>query len=310
MLIVCEGPDGSGKSTLLQHLRVRLARDYTRDEVHTLHSGPPERDPLEEYEIPLDWYRPGFGHHLLVDRLHWGELVYGPMLRGASQLSAAGFWHVEAFLRSRGAVVVHVTAERTQLWARCRQRGEDFVTLEQVEDARKRFYDVASISTAVTTLVDTGAMGGGYAHVDRLVDTAVQREKAVLPLEPYPTYVGPPKPQVLLVGEKRGNVQQEFITAFAPLPQTSGRYLLDTVLESKKLPVQSLGLTNALEGNIHGLWTALDEPRVVTLGDIADKVTFEAGVPSIKVPHPQHQRRFHYHERDEYREKIEIAAGC
>ena len=69
MLIVLEGPDGSGKTTAVRKLTQRGAlRGAT-----VLHFGPIEKDPLEEYELALQWYRPGTRQHVICDRLHLGD---------------------------------------------------------------------------------------------------------------------------------------------------------------------------------------------------------------------------------------------
>lgn len=78
--VVLEGPDGAGKTTLARAICSHFKMEYH-------HEGPPPADGslVDHYE------------HLLLhsavptvfDRLYLGELVYGPLLRGASRLSHA-----------------------------------------------------------------------------------------------------------------------------------------------------------------------------------------------------------------------------
>lgn len=98
MLIILEGPDGAGKSTLAQELAAHLGRT-TSDKVEVWHRGAPTHHPLEEYLLPLLSYRPGTGHHLILDRWHWGEAVYPKILNRPTQLGDAAWWSIEAYLR-------------------------------------------------------------------------------------------------------------------------------------------------------------------------------------------------------------------
>lgn len=74
--LIIEGPDGAGKTTLAHDLCKRYGMAYH-------HEGPPPNPgAFEHYRSLLDWPEP-----TVFDRLHVGELVYGPLLRGGSQLT-------------------------------------------------------------------------------------------------------------------------------------------------------------------------------------------------------------------------------
>jgi thymidylate kinase len=76
--IILEGPDGAGKTTLAQELVRVFNLEYH-------HEGPPplDRYPIHHYsELITSRRRP-----TVFDRLHLGETVYGPLLRGSSRIS-------------------------------------------------------------------------------------------------------------------------------------------------------------------------------------------------------------------------------
>ncbi len=100
MLIIIEGVDGTGKTTLAS-----LFHDYYNAKI--LHRGVPVKHPLIEYTADLAGYRPGSGKHIVCDRWHIGELVYGPLYRGYSALSSSAFVAVDELLFENGALLVH-----------------------------------------------------------------------------------------------------------------------------------------------------------------------------------------------------------
>lgn len=296
MLVIIEGCDGSGKSTLADMLLREL------DDAVLLHRGPLERHPLEEYEADLDGYRPGGeGPHIICDRWHLGELVYGPIFRGESKLDPAMRWHVDAYLRSRGAMLVYTAQSANVIKTRLRERGDDMVADEHVERIIAGYETVLAGSLLTAwTLTDP-------RHTDILecIGIADRLEEAAAPLARFPTYVGPACPSTLLLGERRGpHPEQERMRAcFVPYPSTSGHYLITGLLDM--FVSDGIGLANACEEDVPALWEQLGRPRVVALGNEAHEATpVQHGV----VPHPQYVRRFHHGRRDEYIKTIMRAA--
>src|SRR4051812_24466763 len=109
MFVILEGVDGSGKTTLAEAVAKELQNRYPDAQHELFHRGPPERHPLDEYAFDIEDYRPGAGVHVVADRWHYGELIYGPIYRGKSELGTSGFRWLELFLKARGVAVWHVT---------------------------------------------------------------------------------------------------------------------------------------------------------------------------------------------------------
>lgn len=99
---IFEGPDGAGKTTLIKTFE---AVDPGGTVVE--HLGPHEGDPLEELVRRLAWW-PTHPHvrHVLFDRFHLGEQVYGPIYRGVDRLGENGRREIESLLRAYKAIVV------------------------------------------------------------------------------------------------------------------------------------------------------------------------------------------------------------
>lgn len=290
MLVICEGVDNVGKTFFANQLRGRI--EWT-GEVEMLHFGPIQDHPLAEYELPLQHYVPGSGRHIICDRHALGEHVYGPLYRGKSTLDPASQWHLEAFLNSRGAVLVHLVADLGTLRRRHAAENEDFLEARHIGRVAQEYDRVVSESRVQHKI------RGQTSHdelLDLVVAVAEGAEKTAQACRLVPEYIGPDYPGLLLLGEKRGPTAPEFTTTFAPMPGTSGKYLLDTLLEVDSAYWNLMGMANAVEAadRLSELWDVLKRPPVVALGNAAYEIARtalpDAGVGAI--PHPQYWRRF------------------
>lgn len=294
MLIILEGCDGAGKTTLADQLADEMVRRGMAPKRYS--RGPLKDHPLIEYERALDWYRPNENEHVICDRWHLGELVYGPLLRGESKLDPAMHRHIELFLQARGALIVHVSHWKPEvIKARLRQRGDDLVDDTQV----------VSIMQGYSRL--PRYMPWFEAHqireedrVERILAAADRAEEAARWTGSIPTYVGSPEPEFILVGEVRHRGPESLeSSAFVPYLATSGHFLLTAL--PRPLMKASFGMFNATEvKDAWQVWYALGVPPIVALGNVAHAVLEDADVQHSAVPHPQFIRRFHHKHQVEY----------
>lgn len=297
MTFVClEGVDGAGKSTLADAVEAELNKRFPHEPVIRRHSSQLERDPIDEYALDYEDYRPGNSVHVICDRLHWGEMIYGPLYRDDSALTRAGFRWVELFLRARGATVWHVTAGLETVENRLRLRGEDYLESHHVRHVWEEFSNVAA----------TSLLHGGTASTDQrtpeewaddIVTQAVwveDRAKLVF----RPEYIGRHLPSVLLVGEEKGPAEPGVTAApFIARGQSSGKFLLEALPE---LWWHSVGIVNANETDIKTLVEDLFEPPIVALGMKASEALNDLDIDHSIAPHPQKIRRFHHKEQSRY----------
>lgn len=321
MLFCIEGPDLAGKSTLAAGLRDRWIEHHARldleSEVVVLHKGPPKPDtcPFTEYETALDdqslldlILSPI--HLLILDRWHAGEGAYGPLLRGHSRLTTEGLLHVELALAALNAYHVVCLPPLEVLQARYAERGDDLI--------------------AADYLPVLHAWYTGYARVNDLIIYDGQQPLEMIPdeilnlstddvlianrlqISGARTYIGEPRPAVLLVGDERGpggkQPRDDLHRPFTPVyPYDSSTWLLRAIRRAGLHT--EVGIINSLEPGVDlpRLHADLGQPATLALGNLASKRLTAARIPHEKVSHPQYARRFQHHDFDGYVTQIKKA---
>jgi hypothetical protein len=257
-LIVVEGVDGAGKSTLISKL------PHTRE----LHCGPIKKSPMQEYVEPLMDYDGSYD--MVCDRLHIGELVYGPIYRGESTLTEGGRRFVEMFLESRGALKLILDAPLDEIQRRLEHRGEDFLRPEDLERVW-RFYRLYGS--------DNGWLVLDRPDADVLHSLALGAEALARPLFAFPTYVGSRYPDVLFVVDTFSN------PALRADPESAGDLFFTSLPDGIRCGVVS---TRDPNSDIWHLWNTLMYPRVIALGRKAMDAALAAKLPcTSQIPHPE-----------------------
>lgn len=314
MLIILEGPDGSGKTHLAERLMSRIAAAQPgAPEPEYIHKRRPDAPTfLAEYLQPIADYLPRSGRTLVLDRWHIGELVYPEMTNRKTLATHIEFAYLEMFLRSRGALVIHVDTPVPQLLQSIDERPDreplEERVLEQHSEFSRAIRSTKLRSVTYNRVEDTDSM----TAIDMLIAHAGAAELDTPRLDLNPTYVGPSRPSVVLIGDRR-NVRKnsfEYPTAFVPESATSGRFILEA-LPKQWTRYGMFGMLNANEGHRVDIFGGEDVPvRFVVLGREAEKTVRDNGELDLFgiVPHPQYVRRFHHHARDRYGMEIQRVA--
>jgi hypothetical protein len=132
MIIMLEGPDLAGKTTLAKQLQRKIKNS------EIVHRGPPTGTVLQEYMSPLLEMRAKGGAYIL-DRWHWGEEIYGPILRGKSMFSDYTFRHVEQVCDDFGVTRVLLIPHMSVLEERYKERGDALLSFTQVCEAAGQY---------------------------------------------------------------------------------------------------------------------------------------------------------------------------
>ncbi len=302
MLVIVEGPDGAGKTQLCDELESHIrTRFHALDSIVRISAGPPTRHPLNEYEMTLLPYRPPH-RHIICDRWHIGEQIYPTVLERGTSWNLAVSRHISMFLRSRGALVVLLNPPVQTLVDRVDLRGDDLVHVNQLAEISARY-----ASLPIELRPDL-RYEYSSPNADTIINTAMFAESAAFPLSQFVTYVGPPRPRLLLLGDTRGLDKYGLsyvpnTPAFMPYPSTCGAFMLQYFWWSY------VGLANACDVDDPALLVKTLKPEfVVTLGRNAHARLNELGIPHGAVPHPQYVRRFHHRAGLQYAQLIDLVA--
>lgn len=126
-LVVLEGVDKTGKTTIAKLLQELFGFIIIK------HSAPLKgEDVWQSYNATLDKLDLTT-HSYVLDRFNWGELVYGPIYRGKSQLTANQCLKLEHRLNELGGVVVHCKANHKDLAKRFKTDGETFAKSKDIK---------------------------------------------------------------------------------------------------------------------------------------------------------------------------------
>lgn len=304
MLCLLDGPDCVGKSTLA----VRITKDLeqlvgSELGVELVHKGPPILHPLDEYVVPLLDYRPFIGHHVVCDRWHWGEGVYPQVFKRSTEFDDAVRYYTELFLLSRGAYVIHVSGPEDRTTRCIEHRGDDLVNVESVQLMHSLFEDCERMSLNPFVRVDGHTLYDDALRYMNIIERAGSLGRSAAKLRDFTTYVGPPLPKLLLLGDVRGKSVpscDDLRPAFMPYPSTSGHYLLTNLTRHLNITqLRHIGIANACDvDNAERLWETLGRPYTVTLGRHADRVAGRWADHSAS--HPQFVRRFKNSQGAEY----------
>jgi thymidylate kinase len=315
MFIAIEGTDASGKSSLCDEISNILAE---HGEVLRFHKGRPEEETrlwaLREYAIAHE-LSSFSSQNVVSDRWHWGEVTYAPLKRphtcvedSFGLLGIAGWRWVELFMASRGMIQFWLYQPLDVIKARLAYRGDDFVSVEDLEQIIELY---AKAAEATCSVLLASPASDSFAEIPDLAQTIIKiaKEKAaeVEKIAAFPEYIGKPAPKVLLIGDQRNGTELT-ILPFMPINSNSGEYLMTSLTESSWRDVGIVNSEDVSGERMLDLWKTLGTPPIAALGRSAEKRIVDSGIPSSNVytlPHPQYVKRFHYHDKYEYGAAIE-----
>lgn len=282
--IIIEGPDGAGKTSLARAICANLGYGYH-------HEGPPPQGVcLLTYYASLlhDTIRP-----TVFDRLHVGETVYGPILRGESRLSDRDMRILTRLIKGQGMSLIYCLPPQEVCEANTAGRKE-YLSDEQ----RGRAY------------TDWQFASGRYYHNAQVFNyvRASAPMSMIYPTLP-PCTVGSPVARVLFVGEQpNGALDLPFFGA------KHSSVFLDECLQVAGYVEEEVAFTNALDaqGRARDLGFIISQmPKlttVVALGRVPEAQLERQDIPhfvkQVTLPHPAYWKRFHSGDQHGYIQQL------
>ena len=197
-------------------------------------------------------------------------------MRGDQGLDATDRVYIESFLRSRGALLVHVSMSDTEaLIERLRARGEDYLPVEKVSAVMELFSDVVRKSDLPR--ID---FYDGNPLVFPVVRDAVTAETRALTRYGrsfYQDYVGPSNPTVIFADDGRSELP--FLRTHVVDDKFDCK--LDPVIRSLRID-RYTGFATARYG-FDRIWDELRRPPVIALNEKALSMCRENNIPCSSV---------------------------
>lgn len=301
MLIIVEGPDKAGKTTLCREIAERFGYDY-------VHFGAPGPDPAKEYaDFLLNLKKP-----TVCDRFLYGELVYGPLLRGKSIITPLQKTVLERLCRFRGALLIHASTSLELITKRILDEGDPLITVDQNAAAYWAFIKVMREAHIVPFCAYTAHTA---IMTDKLVESLIgivdMMKAGAMIAHNICTGIGTVMgPKTVLVGEEL-NANVTWI--HKPFDRgVSSEFLNDCIISS--------GIDEARVYTVNAATLRIEEilflestgcTKFVALGNKADEVLAYYSVPHLKIAHPQYQKRFKLADREEYiKELAKATCSC
>jgi thymidylate kinase len=141
-VIILEGIDGSGKSTLAAEFEKSIKLRQPNANVIRAHRGPMIGSVEDEYLRPI--YDLEENDVLIADRWHVGEMIYGPIYRGHSQIRSV-IGEVETFLDLYKAIRIIMSPSISVVEQRLQDRGEDYLLPHHVAEVHEFYEAFASV---------------------------------------------------------------------------------------------------------------------------------------------------------------------
>lgn len=296
MIIILEGPDGTGKTTLAKCLSDTYGFRY-------VHTGPPKDDnALEAYGRTLYDARREAGD-VVIDRLHVGERIYGPILRSSDKLEREGEVLIHRLTSAYGARLIFCLPPYETAFENWRKRHEEDNELVTKAATYKAIYH--AYANLRQDIFYSSALWWDYTMMDVKTSAEVlvylTKQGDVCPID----VIGSPSAKFLFVGEQ---ANQEYLDLPFFALNGSSRYLNDCI-EDAGYQENEIAFVNAKRLNGSGVHLSaihktLKEPKVIALGNVSRDLLGDQGVPHVYISHPAYWKRFYSTRRDEYVKRL------
>jgi hypothetical protein len=318
MFIAIEGSDGAGKSSLIEAIKTELLRQQPDLQITSHHKSKPPIETreclLEEYVTSLENIDLYTSTHV-ADRWHWGERTYAPIKRphtntdGYGLLGKSGWRWVELFMQSRGMAQFLLFQKLDVIRERVAKRGDDYIDLSELEAIYNAYVKTSEVAILAETIMPgkTGFESLFYfaRHIIDVAKAAAERAEF---LRAYPNYIGPIRPQVLIVGNDRSEhdlFASETHLPFVPTSGSDGEFILESLPEDLWKHAGMVTTNHMTPDELSNLHKYLGRPMIAALGSRAERFILKTTIyvnDYVTIRDPQYISN---DQRDEYGMQIE-----
>ena len=283
MIIILEGENKCGKTTLANYLSKKLnAYDFKYKKFNQ-----PKGDPYIEY---LSFLKRARGNYI-IDRFHWGELVYGPIYRGKSQLSEKQFINIEMKLQALNTVVVYCHDKSKNIEKRFIEDNERWARIELIGHVLDRYHGIQQktilpviqhqIKTRYDLTVENMLINYVRSHHRKQLNFNVIGKSLY--------------PELLLVGDQHNdNNHKLYFNVKLPFDFGMSSNHLYEVLKLTGIPLNQIAIINSKDnGKTLEQKLKLIKPlKTVALGNKAAGRLRDLNALRYLVNHPGYEKRF------------------
>jgi hypothetical protein len=126
MVIIIEGLDKCGKTFLSNYIVENYEFRYLKC------NQPKKGGPYKEYRKIIDGISKEPGDYV-IDRMHLGEFVYGPIYRGKSGLTQEDFKDLENRLIELGTILIYCYDIENNIAKRFKEEKEEFADVKKIK---------------------------------------------------------------------------------------------------------------------------------------------------------------------------------
>ena len=282
---ILEGENKTGKTTLATLLRDRYGFKVVK-------CSQPRGDAYKEYAEKLN----AASGRTVFDRMYLGELVYGKLYRGGSQLDEVKCRNLDLLAMSKNTIVIHCVDDAEKIIRRFKSEHEEFADERLVHKTLKLYDEAMGQTSLCVTKHQMRTKDDLTTHkhdLERLIDIE-QRQQVN-----YKDIIGNLKnPTMLLVGETRNKNNNKYNDIGQPFDfGVSSKFLFDAIKRAQ-IPLNHLAIANSDSKSLSRFISDNPTMMVVALGKIAHEKITKLGVRCYKLNHPNYENRFHRHDSD------------
>lgn len=282
MIIILEGCDRCGKTTIANKLHDEHGFEIVK-------FSQPKKDPYIEAQEKL---KKAIGKNVVLDRSWYGELVYGPLYRGESQLADWQVRNLELRAMSLGSLIIYCHDSIKNIKQRFKEDNETFAKPELIGKMLESYKIVMNNSRFP---VIKHQIGTKYDLTKGLILEEIVRQLSyVEPKTIFKTAIGNQlNPKLILIGDKR-NQNQPYKAVQQPFDVGPASEFLFKSLEQAKIDLNYVLLVNQASPELPRIIKSFPDASWLALGDNAHRTLNKMKREHYKAPHPQFLSRFHH----------------